>query len=58
MAERNERPIFEGKNRRVDDRRVAKRRVAERRKLERIFTILKYLAVIVFIAVFVKICSL
>ncbi|HLD10279.1 MAG TPA: hypothetical protein VJB68_09565 [Methylophilaceae bacterium] len=53
MAERNERPIFEGTNRRVDGRREA-----ERRKSKRIYTILKYLAVIVFVAVFVIIFSL
>ncbi|HLD10056.1 MAG TPA: hypothetical protein VJB68_08430 [Methylophilaceae bacterium] len=53
MAERNARPVFEGKNRRTESRRIA-----ERRKHERIFTILKFLAVIVFIAVFVKIFSL
>jgi hypothetical protein len=29
MVECNERPIFEGKNRRVDDRRVAERRKIE-----------------------------
>jgi hypothetical protein len=52
MPIRNERPIFEGKNRRVDDRREA-----ERRKSRRIFTILKYIAVIVFVAAFVKIFS-
>jgi predicted nucleic acid-binding Zn ribbon protein len=48
MPERNERPIFEGK-----DRREEERRKAQRRKSKRIFTILKYLAVILFIVAFV-----
>jgi len=48
MAERNERPVFEGKNRRVEDRRIT-----ERRKLERNFNIFKYVVVIAFLVAFV-----
>jgi hypothetical protein len=65
MTERNERPIFEGQSRRLDERRAAERRQAyrreeeqlskaRRRKLELIFVVLKYLALIVFITVYVK----
>jgi len=68
MPERNERPIFEGQNRRVDERREAERRADYRREAERlreersrkfslIFEILKYLVVIVFVTVVVKIFS-
>ena len=40
MAERNERPMFEGNNRRENERRQA-----ERRKEGRIKIILKYIAI-------------
>ncbi len=53
MAERDEKPGFEGKNRRVDDRRIG-----ERRKFERTITIVEYIALIVFVAVIVKFFSL
>jgi hypothetical protein len=68
MPERNERPIFEGQNRRVDERREAERRAEYRREAERlreekskkfrlIFELLKYIAVIVFVTIVVKIFS-
>jgi hypothetical protein len=53
MAERNERPVFEGKNRRVEDRRTT-----ERRKFERNFNLFKYFAVIAFLVAFVVIYSM
>ncbi len=52
MAERNERPIFEGNNRRVESRRGT-----DRRKIGLFITVLKYLAVVVFVILFVKIFS-
>ena len=53
MAERNERPIFEGNIRRVDNHRVV-----EHGDSKRLYTMLKYLSLVVFIAIFVKIFSL
>ncbi len=53
MAERNERPVFQGKNRRTEDRRIA-----ERRKFERNFNLFKYFAVIAFLVAFAIIYSL
>lgn len=48
MPERNERPVFEGKNRRVESRRGA-----DRRKPDRSVTMWKYIAVVLLIVVFI-----
>lgn len=69
MPERNERPVFEGQNRRVDERREAERRADRRREEEQlreekrrkfglIYVVLKYLALIVFVTVYVKFLTL
>jgi hypothetical protein len=48
MAERNERPVFEGKNRRLDNRRGA-----DRRKSSGTSPIWKYVAIILLITAFI-----
>jgi hypothetical protein len=48
MAERNERPVFEGKNRRLGNRRGV-----DRRKSSRTITMWKYVAIALFIVVFI-----
>jgi len=48
MPERNERPVFEGKNRRVENRRGH-----DRRKGARASRTWKYIAVALFIAIFI-----
>lgn len=48
MAERNERPVFEGKNRRVDSRRGV-----DRRKSSRTITMWKYITVVLLIVAFI-----
>ena len=63
MVERNERPIFDNKNYRIEERRIEHRRMEERRlearrrihrrKSSRTVTILKYLALVVLIAAFI-----
>ena len=53
MAERNERPMFEGKNRRVSERRQAERSYADKVK-----TVLKYLAVVIITLVAIKLSGL
>jgi len=50
MAERNERPLFEGGDRRSGDRRHAARRKSEKYK-----KLLKYIVVIVLTVLFVKV---
>jgi uncharacterized membrane protein YidH (DUF202 family) len=48
MPERNERPVFEGKNRRVENRRGT-----DRRKDARTIRTWKYIAIAAFIVIFI-----
>lgn len=48
VAERNERPVFEGKNRRVDNRRGT-----DRRKSGRTGNIWKYIVIVLLIVAFI-----
>jgi hypothetical protein len=48
MVERNERPVFEGKNRRLENRRGA-----DRRKSSRPSSMWKYVAILLLIAAFI-----
>jgi len=53
MGERNEKPLFEGQNRRTADRRQA-----ERRKSAKFKTILKYIVIIVVTTLIIKVFKL